>query len=306
VYTKPQPKDQEEHTFKLAFRNQQSMVTKYFEESDNGKELKPKFENLEVFYKQDDTYNITRIRICYEYDDIVSDIKKQLHEDQKEAESLGDTMRINLCQESIDHLDIICDEMKNEIEYIHQQRAPNEDSSGQNQQSANVNENSDSIPDKPYIKPGVYRYLAETQKREELETKVKNAVGNYYFFQLDDETNCFLHPLCMKILLTEYGSYENLPLDITSKILEIEEFNMNDLNRRKYRAISHLPKAAEFKFIEVDLSSMVSYKTFELFEKQIRNREKIRQKKVEQEKKYNDKAKLIEERKYECFLRTNL
>ena len=110
----------------------------------------------------------------------------------------------------------------------------------------------------------------------------------------------------MKVLLTEFGSYNNLPLEISSKILEIEELNMNEQNRKKYKPIGHLAKASEFKFIEIDLSNIVSYESYEKFEKQIRSREKVRLKKIEQENRYNDKAKLIQERKYEHFLRTNL
>lgn len=110
----------------------------------------------------------------------------------------------------------------------------------------------------------------------------------------------------MRVLLKEYGSYSNLPLSITSNILEIEEYNMTESVRAKNKLLNHLPIASEFKFVELDLSNLVSYKTYECFEKQIRSRENLRKRRRAQEKKYNDKAKMIEEQKYEYYLRTNL
>jgi len=110
----------------------------------------------------------------------------------------------------------------------------------------------------------------------------------------------------MRLLLKEYGSYANLPLDVSSNILEIEEYNMTESLRSKNKPIGHLPVSAEFKFIEIDMLNLVSYKTYEIFEKQIRVRENLRKRRIAQEKKYNDKAKLIDEKKHEYYLRTTL
>jgi hypothetical protein len=110
----------------------------------------------------------------------------------------------------------------------------------------------------------------------------------------------------MKVLLREYGNYTNLPLKISSKVLEIEEYKMTEAIRSKYKPISHLPIASEFKFLEIDLSNLVSFKTYEYFEKQIRSRENLRHRRIAQEKRYNEKAKLIDQKKYEYYLRTNL
>lgn len=198
VFIRPSPKEDGVYKFKLAFRNKYSSVSKYYEETDEGKEEKPKFENLEVFYADSDAYNITRIRVCYEYDHILTEIKHQLQEDQKEAENLGDTLRINLCQESIDSLQLLEDEMKQEIEFIHQQRATKVNNMNEIELSAGiVDENLGGANQEllPKIKPGVYNHLAMTQKREEIESRVRSSSGNYYYYQLADESNCFMHPL---------------------------------------------------------------------------------------------------------------
>lgn len=110
----------------------------------------------------------------------------------------------------------------------------------------------------------------------------------------------------MRVLLKEYGSYGNLPLEINSSILEIEEYNMTEALRSKHKLLGHLSIAAEFKFVEVDMTKLVSYKTFEYFEKQLRTKENLRKRRNAQEQKYNEKAKLIEEKKHEYYMRNNI
>lgn len=63
VYIKPPPKEDEVHSFSLAFRNQSSAVVKYYEDSDLDHEEREKFDNLEVYYNDSSAYNITRIRV---------------------------------------------------------------------------------------------------------------------------------------------------------------------------------------------------------------------------------------------------
>lgn len=309
VYIKTPPVEKGKATFKLAFRNKASSVVKYYEESDSGKEERNKFENLEVFYNDSEAYNITRIRVCQEYDLIFDQYRTRLNEDCKEAENLGDTFRVSFCQEALESIDELSKEIQEELEFIYQQRALKENNMDEIDQSDNSDQKHNLVTENPESSEkdfGAYDCLANTQKREKYETIAKESSGSYFFFQLNDETNSFLDPLCMRVLLKEYGSYSNLPLKITSTILEIEEYNMTEALRNKYKPIGHLPLAAEFKFIEIDLSNLVSYETYETFEKQIRTRENLRKRRIVQEKKYNDKAKLIEEKKYELYLRTNL
>lgn len=110
----------------------------------------------------------------------------------------------------------------------------------------------------------------------------------------------------MKVLLKEYGSYSSLPRQITGCILEITEHSMSEALRSKNKPIGHLPISAEYKQIEVDLSNLVTFKTYELFEKQIRSREHLREKRKELEAKYNEKARQIQERKHEHYMRTKI
>jgi len=75
---------------------------KYYEEHDTDNEERPKFDNLEVYYEDSSAYNITRIRVCKDYNNILDDFRTQIQESCKEAESNGDTLKVGLCQDALD------------------------------------------------------------------------------------------------------------------------------------------------------------------------------------------------------------
>lgn len=166
VFIKPPPEENEVRTFRLAFRNKCSTVVKYYEESDTGKEERPKFENLEVFYSDSDAYSITRIRVWQEYDLIFDEFRDQLRENCKESENLGDTLRVSLCQEALDAIDEFEKEIKDELEYIYQQRATKENNTAEIDQSEKESQqanNEHKLNNQPHAQ-NVYGCLADTQK----------------------------------------------------------------------------------------------------------------------------------------------
>ena len=91
--------------FRLAYREKVSNVVKFYEESDDTKVEKSKFENLEVSYNDSEAYNITRIRVCQEFDTIFENFRQQLTDSSKESENLGDSLAVGLCQEAFEILD---------------------------------------------------------------------------------------------------------------------------------------------------------------------------------------------------------
>ena len=135
LFIKPPPKEEEVHTFYLAFRNQCSTVVKYYEESDTNHEERSKFDNLEVYYHESQAYNITRIRVWQEYSEILEEFRAQLRENCKDSEGFGDTLRIGFCQEALDAIDNLELEIKHELEYINQQRSTNENNMDEIDQS---------------------------------------------------------------------------------------------------------------------------------------------------------------------------
>ena len=135
VYIKPPPKEEEVYSFSLAFRNQCSAIVKYYEDSDLDHEERSKFDNLEVYYNDSSAYNITRIRVWKEFEEIFSEFRTQLQENWKDSEGFGDTLRIGLWQEALDAINKLESEVKRELEYINQQRSTNENNMAEIDQS---------------------------------------------------------------------------------------------------------------------------------------------------------------------------
>ncbi len=94
-------------------------------------------------------------------------------------------------------LDELENELRKELTIIYQQRSLDANEMDEIDQSENLGQNQISGDKKlnNFQNETKYRCLAETQKREKFEKLVKETNGNYYFYQLDDETNSFLDPL---------------------------------------------------------------------------------------------------------------
>ena len=58
--------------------------------------------------------------------------------------------------------------------------------------------------------------------------------GFYYFYQLSDSQPYFLHPLNTSMLKRQLGEYENFPLTLNSKIIEIERIHITEHEQRKH------------------------------------------------------------------------
>eukprot|EP00210_Caulerpa_lentillifera_P003191 g3049.t1 len=81
-----------------------------------------------------------------------------------------------------------------------------------------------------------------------------NLSDSYYFYQSEDGQWIFLHPVNISCLLRHYNHFENFPVHLSGKIVDIEEVIQSDLNRKRIRHLSHLPKHAVMQLVELDLS----------------------------------------------------
>jgi len=103
-------------------------------------------------------------------------------------------------------------------------------------------------------------------------------MGCFFFYQVRDGQMLFLHPLCSKILLSEFGSYDTVPLSLEGTILELEELTQTEKTRKRYKALSHLPLTSIFQFVEIDLSEIASPKTLKIFSEDLKRRQQRREK----------------------------
>jgi len=85
------------------------------------------------------------------------------------------------------------------------------------------------------------------------------SIEKYYFYQSNDGNNLFLHPISAKWLLKEYIEYEYLPRDIEGILIDVEdEILQDELTRKRYKYLSHLPLGCIFRFYLIDISKYLS------------------------------------------------
>lgn len=75
----------------------------------------------------------------------------------------------------------------------------------------------------------------------------------YYFYQSEDAQNIFLHPLNIKMLQTMYDSLSEAPEVIKGKILQKESQSMDEILRRKFTCLGHLPLTCQFEIVEIEI-----------------------------------------------------
>lgn len=75
----------------------------------------------------------------------------------------------------------------------------------------------------------------------------------YYFYQSEDAQNIFLHPLNIKMLQTMYDSLSDAPESIKGRILQKESQSMDDILRRKFTCLGHLPLTCQFEIVEIEI-----------------------------------------------------
>lgn len=61
----------------------------------------------------------------------------------------------------------------------------------------------------------------------------RNMAKYYYFYQVADGQPYFLHPLNIKMMLKEYGGFENFPAKISGKVLELDDIFITEQEIKK-------------------------------------------------------------------------
>ncbi|KAI8147314.1 hypothetical protein BJV82DRAFT_664560 [Fennellomyces sp. T-0311] len=116
-------------------------------------------------------------------------------------------------------------------------------------------------------------------------SKVKTKSLDYYFYQAADGQHVYLHPLDVRILKHEYGTFERFPPRLQITVEGVEETTMTEEVRKRFKYLSHLPLACDVTFLEVDLKKLVSTETAKAFNNELKLRAKKRQDRVRREEK---------------------
>ncbi|KAK7086871.1 RING finger protein 10 [Halocaridina rubra] len=121
--------------------------------------------------------------------------------------------------------------------------------------------------------------------------------ATFFFYQASNGAQIYLHSINVKMLVHEYGSLENCPSLIIAKVLEKESANMTEDLRNRLRYLRHLPVSCSFDVVEVALGQpLISKLTLSLFQDQIENRQKRRNKRAREERKIAKRVRAEEDR----------
>eukprot|EP00007_Cunea_sp_BSH-02190019_P010102 CAMPEP_0174235740 /NCGR_PEP_ID=MMETSP0417-20130205/5093_1 /TAXON_ID=242541 /ORGANISM="Mayorella sp, Strain BSH-02190019" /LENGTH=754 /DNA_ID=CAMNT_0015314289 /DNA_START=667 /DNA_END=2931 /DNA_ORIENTATION=+ len=102
------------------------------------------------------------------------------------------------------------------------------------------------------------------------------SADSFFFYRERNGRPIYLDPRSVKMLLHEYGSYRQLPRELSSDaVLELREHRQDAQLRRRYSYLAHLPLACSFSFATIDLSSVVSEKTALVFKNEVRRTRKL-------------------------------
>ena len=123
--------------------------------------------------------------------------------------------------------------------------------------------------------------------------------GIHFFYQASDGQKVFLHPVSMRCLLEEHGSYLSLPRMLTAKVLDMEICVQTEELRKRHRALEHVPISADIRFVEVDVAPMLSKGTLEKMGKKLDERAKLRRQRTKREAQQAARAEQRERRQRE-------
>jgi len=123
--------------------------------------------------------------------------------------------------------------------------------------------------------------------------------GIHFFYQSSDGQKVFLHPVSMRCLLEEYGSYLALPRTIKGKVLDLEICMQTEELRKRHKALEHVPLSADIRFVEVDVVGMLSKGTLEKMRSKLEERTKLRRQRAKQQAQAQLRAQQKERRERE-------
>ncbi|PXF50103.1 putative RING finger protein P8B7.23 [Gracilariopsis chorda] len=125
----------------------------------------------------------------------------------------------------------------------------------------------------------IFRNRRKLNNEEQQQCAGQGELGSamWYFYQASDSTNAFLHPVNHRFLNTELqGQFNTGPSEIEGEVVHIERYTMDEKIRKRYRFLSHLADGCEFKFVELNLTHMLSAATIATHAHELKERERMR------------------------------
>lgn len=105
-----------------------------------------------------------------------------------------------------------------------------------------------------------------------------------------------LAPVNIKCLLAEYSYYSRFPSSIRAEIVELEEEQMTEEKRKRWKHLGHLPLTTPVKVVELDLSPLLSQEALQSHAHELQQRQRNRQRRREWEKQQEENRRIERER----------
>ncbi|KAJ1607317.1 ring domain [Cryptosporidium canis] len=116
-----------------------------------------------------------------------------------------------------------------------------------------------------------YRFICSLDSN----TVQNNIKDMFYFYQLFDGQFVFLEPFCVQVLLTEFGSIQNLPKVLLNvQVLSMREFVLDSKSIRRYKFLSHIPYGSTIYIIGIDIKQFITPKTTIAFKDELERRQR--------------------------------
>lgn len=123
------------------------------------------------------------------------------------------------------------------------------------------------------------------------------STSSYYYYQAASGMPIFLHPLDIKILLSNFNSYAAFPDTITVRIESSTESTVNEDLRKRCKYLAHFPEGADVVFVETDLTDVVGADGLKNFERALTMRRNRRKEKGRKDDRARAKAEEREKEK---------
>ena len=227
----------------------------------------------------------------------ISNLIKEVNEELKEEkEFYADEKRIKCLNQCIENLNNFLKENEQQKEYILEsvfQKENKEKNNINNNNSINPNNKFDIIENE---KQKVNQININNNKNSESLQNLNNInenedinYNNYFLFYQEEEGDIYyLHPFIMNILLSEYGDYSNLPVEISGNIIDVEMKQITSSIKSNYPYLSHLNIGSIIFFVEIDINKLISNNTRKKFNHVLNERAKRRRLLSNEEKNYEE------------------
>lgn len=121
--------------------------------------------------------------------------------------------------------------------------------------------------------------------------------SSYYYYQAASGMPIFLHPLDIKILLSNFNSYPAFPDTITVRVESYTESTVNEDLRKRCKYLAHFSEGADVVFVETDLEGVVGQEGLKNFERALTTRRTRRKEKGKKDDKARARAEEREKEK---------